>query len=97
MHFRFSRNLRNGGSPTSPQGILKTRAPLLGMKVMTKSALKKPIGTMRADEEAIRQRSITDNVRHLMRTASSFNIYNNPFERSFERKMPITGKLGNEP
>ena len=91
-NFRYNKNLRNGGVTT--QGILKTRTPMLGTKVITTKATLKKVGTMRADEEA-NKKAVSESVRQLVRTTKNLKFSNSlARSESFPRKLPMTGKLG---
>ncbi|XP_058808928.1 uncharacterized protein C19orf47 isoform X2 [Phymastichus coffea] len=88
-----SRNSRNGVT-IGTQGILKTRPSMFGTTALTtKPALKKPVGTMRADEEANRKTG-SPTVKQLVRTAKSMKISEIP--RNFTVKVPVHGKLASE-
>ncbi|XP_016836675.2 uncharacterized protein C19orf47 [Nasonia vitripennis] len=108
----YSRHLRNGGSVTATQGILKSRTPLLGTKVITtknsgtkiittKSAVKKPVGTMRADEEA-NKKAVSESVRQLVRTTKSLKFNESPARSAVRsnslqtRKLSLNSKLASE-
>ncbi|KAJ8674867.1 hypothetical protein QAD02_010653 [Eretmocerus hayati] len=91
----YNRHVRNG-DPTT-QGILKTRMPLHGTKtIITKTVLKKPVGTMRADEEATRK-AIAPSMRHLVKTTRNLT-FGDGSRRSGNiiRRVPVTGKLASE-
>lgn len=57
----------------------------------TKPTLKKPVGTMRADEEAVKKIS-SPGVKQLVRTTKTMKIAESPSR--FTVKVPVHGKLG---
>lgn len=93
--FICRRQSRNGSVSSRSQGILKTRTPMLGTKVLTtKPVLKRPVGTMRADQEASRK-TVSSTVRQLVNPIKNLKFSEKPsFSRPIRKNLSVTGKLG---
>ncbi|XP_014216512.1 uncharacterized protein C19orf47 [Copidosoma floridanum] len=97
----MDRNMRNGNALNTTHGILKTRTPLLGTKVIATHPGIKKIGTMRADEEANKKTAFERVKSNFKALKINTSVRNNTVRSNSVRGNPIgrksiSGKLASD-